>query len=457
MHHLIRFNDSRVISRRFLHDTVRLAERSAFAPRTLLPSPPSLGSPLTMWQVACTFVAALICCLVLVVAVIKCWMVFQCIRHSVGRRVPHRLRSAADGTVRILSLNLFLRSRGVYDAGTPDDWKASRLDEFLCRYLVDYDVVCLQEVFGVMSTLCARLLDRAEQMGFHWRVVPEHPPMLSRKFMDSGLVILSRFPILHTETRMFRSGTHADKLAAKSFQYCTIDLSSLLDGVPCGETRALGTEMCASPHLLHVINTHLQSDYQVLDVAALEVKFQQLQQIRDFMNERDLHASLAPLLLAGDFNINATVWSPELTVVPHQVSHAYLRAMRILGFHACHDVLRPTGLGGRAATAFCTYERTGARRELDSRRRDPDDHELRANPSWVNLARSVDYMWFVPPNTRWLRLQLPSVRIEKFPMVDPANKIGGCSDHYGIGVTLEVNKTHACCPNCVLERSLRSF
>lgn len=427
---------------------------------------------LSSWQLALVVLCSVLCFLLLVVVSIKRWMCFLRIRSSIGRRPLRavRARSAVAPPVgthlRVLSLNLFLRSLGVSDAGTLDDWKASRLEEFVSRYMGEYDVVCLQEVFGVMSILCKRLLDRADQLGFHWRVVPEHPALLSLKFMDSGLVILSRYPILHAETHVFRSGCHADKLAAKSFQYCTIDLGALIDGsqdemnrngghsnstggsnasndgAP-GIARVFEQEMCSSPHLLHVVNTHLQSDYQVLDVPALEVKFQQLGQIRRFLDERGLLTmSAEPLLLAGDFNLNAAVWSPELTVVQHHVSPDYLRAMDTLGFQSCHDVLRPSGVGGREPTAFCTYERTGTQRELDTRRRDEDDAELRAHPSWANLARSVDYLWFTPPRSRWLEVKEQSGRIETFPTVDPANKIGGCSDHYGITVTMEVNKHH---------------
>jgi endonuclease/exonuclease/phosphatase family metal-dependent hydrolase len=382
-----------------------------------------------------------VCLLVVVVFCVKRWMCITRLQSHIGVRreeskeALHHRRLVVSvlpvGEIRVISLNLFMRCKGVSDAGTDDDWKASRLDEFITRYLPDYDVVCLQEAFGILSTRCRELVDRAERIGFHWRVVPGHPAFMSLKFMDSGLVILSRYPILHMETHVFKHAAYVDQFAAKSFQYCTIDLSTVAGGVTA--PTAVGS---ASPRVLHLVNTHMQSDYRAFDQLAVYVKFKQLEEIRAFLDTKKLVHSFAPLLMAGDFNLNASVWTRELQLAPWQVSQEYTRAIRVLGFDPRHDVLRPSNAGGRPATSFCTYERTGIQKEVDTRRRSEDDAVMRAHSEWVNLPRSVDYLFVVP--SAWLCTKTGSASVKKLPTLDPANKIGGCSDHYGVAVTLYV-------------------
>jgi endonuclease/exonuclease/phosphatase family metal-dependent hydrolase len=352
--------------------------------------------------------------MVLFVLITKNWMCITCLRSRIG--YAHK-RLCTSSRIRVLSLNIFLCSIGV--SFGDDNWKESRVEEFLSRYLTEYDIVCLQECFGGLSTLCNKIVDRAEQMGFYWRVVPDHPSLASLKFMDSGLVILSRYPIVHAEAHVFQDAIYVDKLAAKSFQYCTINLSSI-----------------STPRLLHVINTHLQSDYQLSDPLALNVKFRQLTQIRKFID--NLGELSEPLLLAGDFNINAIYWTDKLKVLPDRVSDEYIQILDILGFKPCHDVMRPSGDGGRLPTSFCTYERNGICRELDTRYRDTNDPTLLDHPEWVNLPRSVDYLWIVPPPQSWLRVS--SASINKLLTKDPANQIQCCSDHYGVDVTLVLDQ-----------------
>lgn len=148
------------------------------------------------------------------------------------------------------------------------------------QHLDDYDVILLQEMFELGSSRQRRLLSIAHRRGFRY-YVKSVPPALyevvaslsllllsylssltrfrfSRKFIDAGLVILSRFPIqqsdchiytqgpaIHDATCLSCTGNQIDDYAAKQMLYAKIDISSL-DG--------------PSP-FLHVFTTHMQASY----------------------------------------------------------------------------------------------------------------------------------------------------------------------------------------------------
>lgn len=58
--------------------------------------------------------------------------------------------------------------------------------------------------------------------------------------MDSGLVVLSRFPILYSQFSSFGLGVFSDSSSDKGYIYCKID---------------------ANGNILHLFNLHLQASY----------------------------------------------------------------------------------------------------------------------------------------------------------------------------------------------------
>ena len=65
--------------------------------------------------------------------------------------------------------------------------------------------------------------------------------LFDSQFVDSGTVILSRFPLSDARYVMFERGMYIDKTLEKGVMYCRVQLTD-------------------SFHL-HVFNTHMQSDY----------------------------------------------------------------------------------------------------------------------------------------------------------------------------------------------------
>ena len=85
------------------------------------------------------------------------------------------------------------------------------LAERICKLLNDFDIIALQEVpctasntpfaHGVCSATAAlstrrnTIVRAAHEAGLVHSVLPPAPAIMSRQMVDSGLVILSRFPI----------------------------------------------------------------------------------------------------------------------------------------------------------------------------------------------------------------------------------------------------------------------
>ena len=110
---------------------------------------------------------------------------------------------------------------------------------------------------------------------------------------DSGLVTVSRFPIIESEFTAFKYGVFSDSYAMKGVLYSLVKIQ--------GE-------------YLMVFNTHLNASYFGTDFKALAASIQtrqmQLEHLRDFINLKlDYHLHFTgkvPLvILLGDMNVDS--------------------------------------------------------------------------------------------------------------------------------------------------------
>jgi endonuclease/exonuclease/phosphatase family metal-dependent hydrolase len=182
--------------------------------------------------------------------------------------------------LRMLTLNLFLRFPGI--SHVHGDTKNQRLRVFLERILACYDVVVLQEVCGAFTLRRRKLVQSARQLGFHFHVVPKAPHLFSKKTMDSGLVVLSRYPILACGHLTFSHAAYADQWMAKGALYAKIEYARTV---------------------LHVFNVHLQSTYSLQDEQAASVQKQQIAQLKAWINQKTALSS-GSVLVCGDFNLS---------------------------------------------------------------------------------------------------------------------------------------------------------
>jgi hypothetical protein len=105
------------------------------------------------------------------------------------------------------------------------------------------------------------------------------------KFIDSGLVIISRYPIIRTSRRVYRAAFTVDKYAAKGVLYAEVQLPDKSS--------------------LHIFNTHLQASYIYDDPIARDVRLRQAEELVAFMKEMVDSVSSNNVMVLGDFNIDA--------------------------------------------------------------------------------------------------------------------------------------------------------
>ncbi|KAJ2711970.1 hypothetical protein H4R19_002994 [Coemansia spiralis] len=193
--------------------------------------------------------------------------------------------------VRVLTQNMYMRPPFVHS--NQGDWKDARLDFFIERILPNYDVVCLQEMFEYASSRRSRLLAAAEKLGFRYYVVSE------RKFLwslgiDGGLAILSRLPVVATDSFEYQRGIGPDWLARKGVMYAKL---------------AVRVEGAAAPTHVHVFTTHTQASYGEVHITQPDVKrrLAQLHEFHNFMEEvlPRHRAAGEPVILTGDFNVDS--------------------------------------------------------------------------------------------------------------------------------------------------------
>lgn len=187
-------------------------------------------------------------------------------------------RMVIPGTMRLLSFNIFMWPAYPYHD------QNGRLERFL-KLVKYYDVLVLQEMFSLLTTRQRRLLHQT----YPYAVIAKTP-----YWIDSGIVTISKYPIIATDYHIFTMGTYWEGLTPRQVLWTLL------------------------PHV-HIFNTHLQATHAGMTHGRYSelVRAKQLEELVDFihckMNNNDL-----PALLCGDLNMKAD-------------SVEYLRTMELLG------------------------------------------------------------------------------------------------------------------------------
>jgi endonuclease/exonuclease/phosphatase family metal-dependent hydrolase len=202
--------------------------------------------------------------------------------------LPKGWKPLAPGEpLQLLSLNVFLRP---FPVGEMTDFKNERLP-LLVDAASNYDFACNQEVF-IKGSFLAGLRDRGLQYAVFThlpglRGLLRFPP----KFVDGGLTIASRYPILAEDSIVYDDCvvSSVDAIVAKGVLYAFIKLAP---GVR-----------------VHVFTTHLQAANGRDDLKYRIVRQAQLAQLARFVHSKITSPSnaLFPTILAGDFNVDGLV------------------------------------------------------------------------------------------------------------------------------------------------------
>ncbi|KAI9251894.1 Endonuclease/exonuclease/phosphatase [Phascolomyces articulosus] len=215
---------------------------------------------------------------------------------------------STDISARFLSLNIFMRPPGV--TNNYSDYKEERLD-YIVRYILpQYDVVAFQEAFAFGTRRKDQLIQRARNMGFNHHVEsPRHYPW--DLGVDGGLLIMSRFPIRTSHTIEYPRGIHSDWLSYKGALHALIEINPIQS--------------------LHLYTTHAQASYAVQPSQAdIQVRLGQFAQLHQFIKETTQRDNNIPILLLGDFNVDAAVHDGSITEHSKSSSVEYQMMMDVL-------------------------------------------------------------------------------------------------------------------------------
>ena len=152
----------------------------------------------------------------------------------------------------------------------------------LLEKLENYDIVCLEEAFQFGSSIAADFVKKAQAKGFKYCCTCRPPPIFNRQIIDSGCMILSRLPIIKTDSIRYSCGTGWDSFCAKGSVYARVQV-----GVK---------------KWVHVFSTHLQASYGGVTSLDYQIRTTQARELHDFI-EKNVTDDF-PIFAIGDFNID---------------------------------------------------------------------------------------------------------------------------------------------------------
>jgi len=322
--------------------------------------------------------------------------------------------------VKVLSYNIFLRPPLIKN--NADDFKNERLAEFLRTQIDRFDIICLQEMFSLANYRQQLLLKVAREKGFPYYAKSVDPHWLSGKFIDAGLVILSKYPILDTDGMIYCSGNQIDSWAAKQTIYAKIQISPTF--------------------FVHVFTTHMQASYYdnhaSINIINDKVRATQVQEMADFI-KRKTEGSPYPVLITGDFNIDSRGESSEYQYMMETLTAARPSVKDLLKeahndhpitYGDFHHVPHETEVGQMVPTP----------REL-----------LLTHKADHCCGLSIDYILLADTeaNRQENVMEVTETKVEEFFVDERQFRFSQLSDHYGVSTTLRVNRYDVCIESSV--------
>jgi len=328
-------------------------------------------------------------------------------RSNVGANFSPTFENPYD--IKVLSYNIFLRPPLIKN--NADDYKNERLAEFLRTQIDRFDIICLQEMFNLANYRQEALLRIAYEKGFHYHAKSVNPSWLSGKFIDAGLVILSKYPITETDGMIYRSGNQIDSWAAKQVIYAKVQITP--------------------NYYVHVFDTHMQASYydnhESVNIINDKARATQVQEMADFI-KRKTEGSPYPVIITGDFNINSVGESNEYLYMMETLKAAKPTVKDLLKeFHNSHpitygDIMHVPHESEQGIMVAVPRETILTHKA---------DHCCGLSIDYIMIADTEE-------SEREKVMEVVDTHVEPF-LVD-GHKFGQLSDHYGVVTTLRVNK-----------------
>lgn len=334
-------------------------------------------------------------------------------------------------TIRVLTYNIFLRPPPVKN--NENDWKDERLADF-SKIMNNFDVICLQEMFGTLTSRREQLIRYAHSSGFFFSVDVPAPTFFSKTIIDGGLLILSRFPIIESEFHPFR--------------YCVLSCSIVEKGV-------LYAKIQIQNSYLIVFNLHLQSCYFDVSESEFELSHKtrilQVQEAADFIlktiNERKIQKE-DRILLMGDFNIDAHCLKNKLKNLQEDYPFNYniMDEYSILEKILNRNLYTVDLIKQKFENHPYTYGVTHTQNLIEYSNLDINNKiydKVLTDKSDCGCHQTLDYIFDISRNesdlpSKHLKIINDSTSVEEFLIMDKPFQT--LSDHFGLSVELELDK-----------------
>ena len=202
-------------------------------------------------------------------------------------------------SLKVLQYNVFWRPE-LSHIGR-EEYLRERMEETVARIAEDgYDIIGIEEAWQLGSDLVDDFVQLMRAKGYKYIVSGEVPGVLTRICLDSGLLLISKFPIVKYDAMTYTTTHGIDRIYGKGALYGLVNI---------GRGRHI-----------HVFLTHLQATYTLLATPADEaVRKKQMAQLRKFIEKNAVDGG--PSLAFGDFNVDALhgnekdVFDEEFTLI----------------------------------------------------------------------------------------------------------------------------------------------
>lgn len=198
------------------------------------------------------------------------------------KKINESVQNKNQFNLRILNYNIFIRPTGI---ATYFRFNGDAKDERLYKIgslLKKYDIVMFQELFnfnlnfGFTKNRTIEMIKIARENGLKYYAYYK-PTTFS--LVDSGLLIISRYPIVKSQLFPYDSGTGFDRFSEKGVLYAKIKIND---------------------QFINVFNTHTQAGNSLEETT---IRWKQIRSLIRIINNTVINNET--IIFGGDFNIDA--------------------------------------------------------------------------------------------------------------------------------------------------------
>ena len=291
--------------------------------------------------------------------------------NNINKIQPNSEKVILRNSIRLLTYNFFCRPPPINS--NDGDYKDARLNDFL-EQLQNFDIICFQELFTTLNDRKHKMIREGAKVGLRFYASPRVPSFFSKYLTDSGLLILSRYPILENEFYEYFINVSGDAPSNKGVLYAKIKIND---------------------NFLFLFNTHLQSTYydesQKKIDCTIQVRTTQTEELINFVFNKLIalpkeEINNGCIIIAGDFNIDAhdnKFAKTKYKIPNYNISEYNLLKLKFQKLGTAIDLMEK-----KYNEHLYTY---------GDNEKEEYDHTLTSKIE-RNMKQTLDYIWEIIPN-----------------------------------------------------------